>query len=199
MLVCALIVVGMVTIFPAAVTAVVWQHSRHDDSATTHAIVVLGAAQYNGVPSKIFRYRIEHAATLYKSQIAPVIITVGGKVPGDFTTEAEVATETLTSAGIPAQDVITIPRGRDTWESLNALTELRPEMTLDSITLVTDPSHSFRSEYMAKSLGFHAVSNSIRQGPAVSSTWSVFMQLAREAVASIVFFFSQFMKTGELP
>ncbi|OYV67880.1 MAG: hypothetical protein B7Z72_09120, partial [Gemmatimonadetes bacterium 21-71-4] len=45
--------------------------ARQDDAAPADAIVVLGAAQYNGRPSPVFRARLDHAAALFRRGLAP--------------------------------------------------------------------------------------------------------------------------------
>ena len=44
--------------------------ARRDTAAPADAIVVLGAAQYNGRPSPVFRARLDHAVTLYRRGLA---------------------------------------------------------------------------------------------------------------------------------
>src|SRR3954449_9873451 len=79
----------------------IWWTARQDARPESDAIVVLGSAQYNGVPSSIFEARLEHALDLYENGVAPVIVTVGGKETGDKFTEAEAGRDYLTAAGVP--------------------------------------------------------------------------------------------------
>ena len=60
------------------------------DRAPADAIVVMGAAQFDGDPSPVLRNRLDHALALYRKDIAPRIITVGSKQVGDRFTEAEI-------------------------------------------------------------------------------------------------------------
>src|SRR5512132_2711990 len=66
----------------------VWWAARQDDTRRSDAIVVLGAAQYNGTPSPVFKARLDHAADLYREHVAPLIVVTGGKQTGDMFTEA---------------------------------------------------------------------------------------------------------------
>ncbi|MFN7243706.1 MAG: YdcF family protein, partial [Dietzia cercidiphylli] len=68
---------------PGFIAFRVWHVARVDDRTPADAIVVLGAAQYDGVPTPVFQSRLDHAATLYEEGVAPQIITVGGNQPGD--------------------------------------------------------------------------------------------------------------------
>src|SRR3954463_10776387 len=81
----------------------IWWSARHDSRPSSDAIVVLGSAQYNGVPSSIFEARLEHAKNLYEAGAAPVIVTVGGKETADQFTEAEAGRDYLANAGVPAR------------------------------------------------------------------------------------------------
>ena len=72
-------------VVPAFISFRVWHVARVDDRTPADAIVVLGAAQYDGVPTPVFQARLEHAADLYEQGVAPQVITVGGSQPGDHT------------------------------------------------------------------------------------------------------------------
>lgn len=58
--------------------------------ANIEAIIVLGAAQYDGRPSRILSARLEEAVDAHALYPQIPIVTVGGKLPGDRFTEAEV-------------------------------------------------------------------------------------------------------------
>src|SRR3954464_11087966 len=84
----------------------IWWIARQDSHPRSDAIVVLGSAQYNGVPSSIFEARLEHAVALYRDGVAPVVVTVGGKKAGDQFTEAEAGRDYLAKAGVPAGSLL---------------------------------------------------------------------------------------------
>src|SRR5687767_207787 len=96
----------------------IWWTARQDSSPASDAIVVLGSAQYNGVPSSIFEARLEHALRLWSDGVAPVIVTVGGKADGDAFTEAEAGAQYLAEAGVPGDALLPVPEGVDTLESM---------------------------------------------------------------------------------
>src|SRR6185503_9706294 len=89
----------------------VWQVARQADRQTADAVVVLGAAQYDGQPSSIFAARLKHAAALYDDKLAPRIVTTGGGRPGDAYTEAEAGRRYLIKLGVPPSAVIAVPVG----------------------------------------------------------------------------------------
>jgi len=86
--------------------AQVWMASRRDQARPADAIVVLGAAQFNGVPSDILRARLDHAHDLYERGMAPVIVVTGGKQPGDRFTEAGASAAYLHTRGVPDDDIL---------------------------------------------------------------------------------------------
>ncbi len=158
----AVLVVGGVAL-RVAVTAGV------DQRRTADAIVVLGAAQYNGDPSTVFAERLDHAAELYRAGVAPNIMTVGGNQAGDNFTEAESGRNYLIAAGIPVDSIVAVGTGNDTLVSLRAGAEILNSRGWSSLVLVTDPWHAYRAGLMAKDLGFAVQVSSVQRGPAASS------------------------------
>src|SRR2546426_5590802 len=73
----------------AAVVVAVALAGTHDEARSSDAIAVLGAAQYNGRPSPVFRARLDHAAALYQRGLAPVVLVTGGVGSGDTVSESE--------------------------------------------------------------------------------------------------------------
>jgi uncharacterized SAM-binding protein YcdF (DUF218 family) len=181
----------------AAVTAVVllvgstglaiWWTARQDARPSSDAIVVLGSAQYNGVPSSIFEARLEHTLRLYKAGVAPVVVTVGGKAAGDEFTEAEAGRDYLAQAGVPTDGLLAVPEGGDTLESMRAVSTAFTERGWSSAVLVTDPWHAMRAERMAEDAGIDATSSPTRQGPAVQTRATQFRYIVRETAAYLLY------------
>lgn len=127
--------------------------ARAYETTPTDAIAVLGASQYWGTPSPVFSNRLDHARDLWGQGVAPLIITVGGKIDGDITTEAEAGRAYLIRAGVPASQVVALPEGRDTIESLQFVEAEMRERGLRSVTVVSDRLHLARSKAIAEDLG----------------------------------------------
>src|SRR3954463_973858 len=83
----------------------VWHTARQDHHPRSDVIIVLGASQFDGRPSSVFRSRLEHAAALYKAGAAPQVLTVGGSQPGDRFTEAAAGRRFLVENGVPSTRV----------------------------------------------------------------------------------------------
>jgi uncharacterized SAM-binding protein YcdF (DUF218 family) len=165
----------------------IWWTARQDFRPTSDAIVVLGSAQYNGVPSSIFEARLEHAIALYEDGVAPVIVTVGGKADGDQFAEAEAGQQYLAEAGIPDDALLAVPQGGDTLESIRAVSTAFTEEGWSSAVLVSDPWHAMRAERMAEDAGLEAVSSPTRQGPVVQTRATQFRYILRETAAYLLY------------
>jgi uncharacterized SAM-binding protein YcdF (DUF218 family) len=165
----------------------IWWTARQDSRPRSDAIVVLGSAQYNGVPSSIFEARLEHAITLYRQGVAPVVVTVGGKKSGDEFTEAEAGRDYLAQNGVPRDALLAVPTGVDTLESMRAVAATFRDRGWSSAVLVSDPWHVMRAERMADDAGIEATGSPTRQGPAVQTRATQFRYILRETAAYLVY------------
>ena len=165
----------------------IWWTARQDSRPASDAIVVLGSAQYNGVPSSIFEARLEHALELYEEGVAPVIVTVGGKATGDQFSEAEAGREYLADAGVPDDALLAVQEGVDTLESMRAVATQFDDRGWDTAVLVTDPWHAMRAERMAEDAGMEVTSSPTRQGPAVQTRTTQFRYILRETAAYLLY------------
>ncbi len=165
----------------------IWWTARQDSRPASDAILVLGSAQYNGVPSSIFEARLEHAIALYEKDVAPTIVTVGGRAVGDRFSEAEAGRDYLVDAGIPPSAVLALPEGVDTLQSIRAAATEFEGRGWDSVVLVSDPWHAMRAERMAEDAGLAASSSPTRQGPAVQTRGTQFRYILRETAAYLLY------------
>jgi uncharacterized SAM-binding protein YcdF (DUF218 family) len=150
----ALILVALLA-YPAWLGWQIWRQSLADENRSADAIVVLGAAQYDGDPSPIFQARLDQAAYLYDEGFSNTVIVTGGKQEGDRFTEAEAGEMYLSDVqGVSADRIIGETEGRTTLESLEAVKELADEQGVASVLLVSDPMHSERIKRIALDLGF---------------------------------------------
>ena len=159
-LVSALIMVG-------AVVRIV-QFAHADQHAAADAIVVLGAAQYNGRPSPVFAARLDRAAALYRAGDAAHIVTIGGGQQGDAVTEGEAGRRYLADTGIPATALLGVGTGVDTVISLRAAGRAIAERGWSSVIIVTDPWHEARCRMIARDLGLRVQVSPVTSGPATA-------------------------------
>ena len=179
--------VAAVLLLAGATALAIWWTARQDARPTSDAVVVLGSAQYNGVPSSIFEARLEHALELYDEGVAPMIVTVGGKKTGDEFTEAEAGREYLAAAGVPDDALLAVEQGVDTLESMRAVAAEFDGHGWSPAVLVTDPWHAMRAQRMAEDAGMEATSSPTRQGPAVQTRTTQFKYILRETAAYLLY------------
>jgi uncharacterized SAM-binding protein YcdF (DUF218 family) len=162
----------------------VWWVARQDVHPRSDAIVVLGASQFDGKPSTVFRARLQHAKALYDDGVAPIVVTVGGGAPGDRFTEADAGARFLRDRGV---ETLAVGKGRNTLQSLQALKAEFASRGWHTAVLVTDPWHELRSRRMATDLGIHATTSPTRSGPAVRDRATEIRYVARETAAYLYY------------
>jgi uncharacterized SAM-binding protein YcdF (DUF218 family) len=131
----------------------VWWASHRDQRAATDAIVVLGAAQYNGRPSEVLSARLDHAYELWRGGVSDTIVVTGGRLEGDPFTEAGVGARYLSEHGVPDRAILRETTGHSSWESLAASARFLKDRGRTHVTLVSDPFHNARIAAIASELG----------------------------------------------
>ncbi|MBV9772674.1 MAG: YdcF family protein [Gemmatimonadetes bacterium] len=145
--------------------ASIYLFGRLDQTRRAGAIVVLGAAQYNGRPSPVLRERLRHAIDLYHRDVADTLIMTGGTGVGDTVSEAMVAKRYAIRAGVPAGVILIEQSGRTSLQSMEAVAGLMTAHHLKSAVLVSDPFHMLRLRLLALRFGIRAHSSPTRTSP----------------------------------
>lgn len=146
-------VLGAIVLYFAVSLAQVVYTGRQHSTEPVDAIVVLGAAQYDGRPSPQLQARLDHAVTLWNEGVAPTVMVTGGKAPGDRFTEAEASRSYLVERGVPESAIMMENAGRNTYDSLDAAARLLLDADLDDVVLVSDSYHLKRSSLIASGFG----------------------------------------------
>jgi uncharacterized SAM-binding protein YcdF (DUF218 family) len=139
--------------------------SQQDQRRAVDAIVVLGAAQYNGRPSPVLRARLDHALRLYNEGYAPRIVVTGGVGRGDTTSEAIVGRHYLLARDVVPGDVVVQPQGRSTQASMTAVADWLEAEGLHSVLLVSDPFHMYRLRLEARRTNLEAYTSPTESSP----------------------------------
>ena len=139
--------------------------SQQDERQPADAIVVLGAAQYNGRPSPVLRARLDHALGLYRERLAPLVVVTGGVGRGDTTSEAMVGRRYLIGHGVPADAVVAQGDGRTTMASMTAVSGWLAGRGLHRVILVSDPFHMFRLRLEARRTALEAYTSPTESSP----------------------------------
>lgn len=171
-----------------AATARIWQQGEQDERRPADAIVVLGAAQYDGTPSPVFAARLEHAVALWHQGIATSFVVTGGKLAGDRTTEAAVAREYAMARGVPASAIFGEDEAHNTLVSLRSVAAMMRERGLRSAVFVSDPTHMLRVLRLASDLGIEAWGSPTRTSPVQADPWERLRATFHELGALGVYF-----------
>ena len=166
---------------------ILWE--RLDTGRSASAIVVMGAAQYDGKPSPVLKARVDHAIQLWKRGLAPRLFVTGGQGAGDTTTEAAVAKRYAIAHGVPDSAIVMEPESRSTSESLrNVARMLDPDRR--DVILVSDPFHMLRLSILARRFGLKPRTSPTRTSP-ISANHSEFWRytLQESWKAPVAFFF----------
>jgi uncharacterized SAM-binding protein YcdF (DUF218 family) len=170
----------------------VWMASRRDEARPSDAIIVLGAAEYDGRPSPVLAARLDHAIDLYNERIAPVIVVTGGKEPGDRFTEAGASADYLHKHAIPDTAILRETTGRTSWESLEAAARFLEERDMKRVVLVSDPYHSARIKAIAHEVGLDGVTSPTRTSPIKgASAWKRMVGETLRVAAGRIFGFGR--------
>jgi uncharacterized SAM-binding protein YcdF (DUF218 family) len=143
----------------------IWAQGQRDEERPTDAIVVMGAAQYNGRPSPVFAARLDHAVSLYFAGVAPVLVMTGGKAEGDRTTEAAAGRDFAMALGVPADAILVEEESRTTLESVRAVASLLAANDLHDAVFVSDRPHMLRVLRMAADQGVTAWGSPTQTSP----------------------------------
>lgn len=120
------------------------KQSTIDEAQPADAILVLGAAEYNGKPSPVLKARLNHALYLYLKGLAPYILTTGGAGGDPRYTEGGVSRAYLIRHNVPASAVVADPKGATTNESVDAAVRTLRARGWHSCIVVSDGYHIYR-------------------------------------------------------
>jgi uncharacterized SAM-binding protein YcdF (DUF218 family) len=174
----SLLLTALVVYFAVCLVQV-WLTSRHYDPHTADVIMVMGAAQYNGVPSPDLAARLNEALKLFDNKDAALIMVTGGKEKGDVYTESQAGSAYLRAHGVPSSDIL--EAGGDT--TYQNVAQAAPELLARHATTVlvtTDPFHEDRSMAIASSLGLTPSPTPTQTSPIKG--WSTVPYFLKEAV-----------------
>ncbi len=152
-----LALVAVAALYLAVTFVQVWHASNQDDTTPASAIVVMGAAQWNGRPSPVLKARLDHAAELYEAGAAPLVVVTGGKQAGDAVTQGQSGYQYLRDVGLPDAAIKVEVDGTNSYEELSASALiLRQSQAGSDVIVVTDPYHAKRVAAIADEVGLDA-------------------------------------------
>jgi uncharacterized SAM-binding protein YcdF (DUF218 family) len=170
-------IVALLVLYVGVTFVQVWHASRQHDSGPASAIIVMGAAQWDGKPSPVLKERLDHAAQLWRDGEAPLVVVTGGKQPGDRVTQGTAGYAYLRDQGLPDEAIKVEVEGTNSYEELSASSLIVRNAGLDpNVLIVSDGYHAYRVRSIAEEVGLDA-------GVSPSTTTSSLDELARETAA----------------
>jgi uncharacterized SAM-binding protein YcdF (DUF218 family) len=160
----SILLAGLCACFGLALVWSAWLYRRiesfagRDDAVPCDAIVVFGAAEYDGRPSPVYRARLDHALKLYQGGFAPLIVTLGGD-GGDAFSEGGVGREFLMASGVPESSIIAETHSRSTVESVQRLAAIAHANGFRRMLVVSDATHLFRIHAICQAFGLSVVTS----------------------------------------
>lgn len=167
---------------------VIWSQRDSDRVQGTEAIIVLGAAQYDGRPSPVLRARLDHAIALFLDHRAPRLVLTGGHQDGEHTSEAEAGQRYAIRRGVPSSAILVETEGRTSQESIRSAAALirqdrRARAPRPRVLLVSDPFHMLRLDVLARLNGLAPSPSPTRTSPISANPWMALEYVLRESVA----------------
>lgn len=159
-----------------------------DEPHHAGAIVVLGAAEYSGHPSPVYRARLDHAYDLFRHGLAPVVVTTGGAGNDPHFSEGQVGRDYLEGRGIPDANLIAETQGGDTDESARRVAVILRANDIQSCLLVSDAYHMFRAKQMMTAQGI-TVYMSPRPASIPKTLVGRFLAALRESISYLLYKF----------
>jgi uncharacterized SAM-binding protein YcdF (DUF218 family) len=175
-----------VLVFVSAYFAYLYRQIRDsailDEARPADAIVVLGAAQYNGRPSPVLKARLDHALVLYNNRLAPAIITTGSYGSDPNFSEAEVGRKYLVQHGAQVMDIVTEQGSGSTYDSIRAVAGLMKVKGWKTTLVVSDGFHLFRAKRMFLDNGIIAYTSPAPNSPIEIADSKRFWHSMREVI-----------------
>ena len=171
----------------AGIAVAVHRQARHSQLVSADAIVVMGAAQYNGRPSPVLRSRLDTALDAYQRGLAPVVILTGGNQAGDAFTEAGTGREYLVDRGLPADAIRVEEESTNSEQNLRNAVAIAEEEGITSFLIVSDGFHLLRSKMIARDLGLDAAGIAATDSPIRQGSGSERGYILRETAAILAY------------
>ncbi len=174
-----------------AVAGVAWEvtlykairrQAHQDETRPAPAIVVFGAAEYDGRPSPVFKARLDHALALEEAGLAPLIIVTGGRGGDPHFTEGGVGRDYLIQQGVAARRVIAETRSQSTYESVKTVSGILRARSLRDCLAVSDGFHLYRVKLMFSAFGITAFASPVPNSRIESDPFDRRMYSLREMV-----------------
>jgi uncharacterized SAM-binding protein YcdF (DUF218 family) len=169
----------------SSIVITILNDSTKQELHSADAIIVFGAAQYDGRPSPVFRARLDHANELFRQGLAPVVITTGGSAADPKFSEGGVGHDYLMRKGIPESALIAETQANDTAESAERVAAIMRANHMNSCLAVSDAYHMFRIRMLLMHQGLR-VFLTPRPDSRPKSLWLTAVALMKESASYLL-------------
>jgi uncharacterized SAM-binding protein YcdF (DUF218 family) len=184
---CVLLALGA-TLAERSIYLAIRQQAGRDEARPADAIVVFGAAQYNGTPSPVFKARLDHAFDLEERGLAPLIITTGGSGGDPHFTEGGVGRDYLVQRGVAGEKIVAETRSETTYQNVRAVAWLLAPRRAKSLLAVSDGFHLYRIKLMCTSVGLTVFASPAPASPIEADPMKRTLHSLREAFLSSLWY-----------
>jgi uncharacterized SAM-binding protein YcdF (DUF218 family) len=164
------------------------EQAARDEAMPADALVIFGAAEYNGAPSPVLKARLDHAFNLEERGLAPLVITTGGSGGDPQYTEAGVGRDYLIQQGVAEAKILVDIRSLTTYESVKAVTLLLRQRQKHTCIAVSDGFHLYRIKLMFRSLGITAYASPAPDSPIEADSYLRTLHSLREMVIATLWY-----------
>ena len=171
-----------------SIYAAIRGQAARDEAAPADAIVVFGAAQYDGQPSPVFKARLDHAFDLEEKGLAPLVITSGAGGGDPHYTEAGVGQDYLVQQGMAAARILTDSASQTTYQSVRAVARMLGERHARSCIAVSDGFHLYRIKLMLAADGITTYASPAPTSPIESDPWDRTLHSLREMLITTAWY-----------
>jgi uncharacterized SAM-binding protein YcdF (DUF218 family) len=164
------------------------RQASRDEARTSGAIVVFGAAQYDGQPSPVFKARLDHAFDLEERGLAPLVITTGAG-GGDLRfTEGGVGRDYLIQQGMAADKILADTQSPTTYASVQAVARLLLDRHIATCIAVSDGFHLYRIKRMLGQRGIDVYASPDPGSPIEADPWDRTLHTLREVISTTAWY-----------
>lgn len=173
-----------VTVIESLLYRAIRRQATRDESRPADAMVVFGAAQYNGMPSPVFKARLDHAFDLEEQGLVPLVITTGGSGGDPHYTESGVGKDYLVQKGMDAAKILLEDRSETTFGGVAAVSQLLHRRHARTCLVVSDGFHLYRVERMFSAQGIVAYASPVPDSPIEADAFDRTLYTLREMLLS---------------
>lgn len=164
------------------------QQASTDQARKAGAIVVFGAAQYEGQPSPVFKARLDHAFDLEERGLAPLVITTGAGGGDVRFTEGGVGRDYLIQQGMAADKILADSASQTTFASVKAVAQMLLDRHIRSCIAVSDGFHLYRIKRMLRQRGIEVYVSPDPQSPIEADPWDRTLHTLREVISTTAWY-----------